>query len=52
MAKVKNEKNKTLIERWKDDKNPVGIIKGGKRGKKIPITRVNDAFKGLEKRGK
>lgn len=51
MAQAKN-KGKTLIERWGQDKNPVGIVKGGKRGKKVSITHVDDAFKNLGKRGK
>lgn len=37
-----NKKAKPLAQRWADDKNPVGIVKGAKTGKKVPIERVNN----------
>lgn len=43
-----NKKN-TLEQRWKQDKNPVGIVKGAKKGKKVPITVVKNPMKNLGK---
>lgn len=33
------QKAKTLVQRWAEDKNPVGIVKGAKTGKKVPIEK-------------
>lgn len=35
-----NKKPKNLAQRWAEDKNPVGIVKGAKTGKKVPIETI------------
>lgn len=40
------KKGKPLVGRWKEDKNPVGIVKDAKKGKKVPVQVVKtDPFK-------
>lgn len=43
-------KAKPLVQRWAEDKNPVGVVKGAKKGKKVPIKVVKDPFKNLGKK--